>query len=55
VLKESLRVELTRILAGPIQDGGDMQLFEIRDIEGHLIENLQRTAAARMKERDVLR
>ena len=26
------------ILAGPIQDGGDMQFFEIRDPEGHLIE-----------------
>jgi hypothetical protein len=26
------------ILAGPIQDGGDTQFFEIRDIEGHLIE-----------------
>jgi len=26
------------ILVGPIQDGGDMQFFEIRDIEGHLIE-----------------
>jgi len=26
------------VLAGPIQDGGDMQLFEIRDPEGHLIE-----------------
>jgi hypothetical protein len=26
------------ILAGPIQDGGDMQFFEIRDAEGHLIE-----------------
>jgi catechol 2,3-dioxygenase-like lactoylglutathione lyase family enzyme len=26
------------VLAGPIQDGGDMQFFEIRDIEGHLIE-----------------
>jgi hypothetical protein len=38
VLKESVQVELTRILAGPIQDGGDMQFFEIRDIEWHLIE-----------------
>jgi catechol 2,3-dioxygenase-like lactoylglutathione lyase family enzyme len=26
------------VLAGPIQDGGDMQFFEIRDPEGHLIE-----------------
>ncbi len=26
------------ILVGPIQDGGDMKFFEIRDIEGHLIE-----------------
>lgn len=26
------------ILVGPIQDGGDMQFFEIRDIEGHLIQ-----------------
>lgn len=26
------------VLAGPIQDGGDMQFFEIRDIEGNLIE-----------------
>jgi len=26
------------ILAGPIQDGGDMQFFEIRDTEEHLIE-----------------
>jgi hypothetical protein len=26
------------ILVGPIQDGGEMQFFEIRDIEGHLIE-----------------
>ena len=26
------------VLAGPIQDGGDMQFFEIRDTEGHLIE-----------------
>jgi catechol 2,3-dioxygenase-like lactoylglutathione lyase family enzyme len=26
------------VIAGPIQDGGDMQLFEIRDPEGHLIE-----------------
>jgi hypothetical protein len=26
------------LLAGPIQDGGDMQFFELRDIEGHAIE-----------------
>ncbi len=26
------------LLAGPIQAGGDMQFFEIRDTEGHLIE-----------------
>jgi len=26
------------VLAGPIQDGGAMQFFEIRDTEGHLIE-----------------
>ena len=26
------------VLVGPIQDGGDMQFFEIRDTEGHLIE-----------------
>jgi hypothetical protein len=26
------------VLAGPIQDGGDTQFFEIRDIEGHLIQ-----------------
>jgi len=26
------------VLAGPIQDGGDMQFFKIRDTEGHLIE-----------------
>ena len=26
------------VLAGPIQDGGVMQFFEIRDPEGHLIE-----------------
>jgi hypothetical protein len=26
------------VLPGPIQDGGDMQFFEIRDSEGHLIE-----------------
>lgn len=25
-------------LVGPIQDGGDMQFFEIRDIEGHLFQ-----------------
>jgi len=26
------------ILVGPIQDGGDMQFFEVRDIEGHLFQ-----------------
>jgi hypothetical protein len=26
------------VLPGPIQDGGDMQFFEIRDSEGNLIE-----------------
>ena len=26
------------VLTGPIQDGGDMQFFEIHDPEGHLIE-----------------
>lgn len=26
------------ILVGPLQDGGDMQFFEIRDTEGHLIQ-----------------
>lgn len=26
------------VLAGPIQDRGDMRFFEIRDPEGHLIE-----------------
>ena len=26
------------VLAGPIQDGEDMQFFELRDIEGNLIE-----------------
>ena len=26
------------ILVGPIQDGGDMPFFEIRDTEGHLIQ-----------------
>ena len=26
------------ILAGPIQDGGDMQFFEVRDVEGNLIQ-----------------
>ena len=26
------------VLVGPIQDGGDMEFFEIRDTEGHLIE-----------------
>jgi hypothetical protein len=26
------------VLAGPIQDGGDMQFFEIRDTEGNVIQ-----------------
>jgi hypothetical protein len=26
------------VVPGPIQDGGDMQFFEIRDIEGNLIQ-----------------
>jgi hypothetical protein len=26
------------VQVGPVQDGGDMQFFEIRDTEGHLIE-----------------
>jgi hypothetical protein len=26
------------VLPGPIQDGGDMQFFEIRDSEGHVIQ-----------------
>jgi len=26
------------VLVGTIQDGGDMQFFEIRDIEGHLFQ-----------------
>jgi catechol 2,3-dioxygenase-like lactoylglutathione lyase family enzyme len=26
------------ILAGPIQDGGDTEFFEVRDIEGNLVE-----------------
>ena len=26
------------ILVGPIQDGGDMQFFEVRDIERHLFQ-----------------
>ncbi len=29
------------VLAGPIQDGGDTQFFEIRDTEGNLIEICQ--------------
>jgi len=31
------------VLAGPIQDGGAMQFFEIRDTEGHLIEICKET------------
>ena len=26
------------VIAGPLQDGGDCQFFEIRDSEGHVIE-----------------
>jgi catechol 2,3-dioxygenase-like lactoylglutathione lyase family enzyme len=38
-LKKALEHLSSRgVLAGPIQDGGDMQFFEIRDSEGHLIE-----------------
>jgi hypothetical protein len=29
------------VLAGPIQNGGDTQFFEVRDLEGHLIEICQ--------------
>ncbi len=29
--------------AGPIQDGGDMQFFEVRDTEGNLIQVCQET------------
>lgn len=31
------------VLAGPIQDGGDTQFFEVRDLEGHLIEICKET------------
>ncbi len=31
------------VLVGPIQDGGDMQFFEIRDIEGHDIQVCEET------------
>jgi len=38
-LKKGHELLSTRgILVGPIQDGGDMQFFEIRDIEGHLFQ-----------------
>ena len=38
-LKKGQEVLSSRgILVGPIQDGGDMQFFEIRDTEGHLIQ-----------------
>lgn len=38
-LKKAHELLSTRgILVGPIQDGGDMQFFEIHDIEGHLIQ-----------------
>jgi len=26
------------VLTGPIEDGGDMEFFEVRDVEGNLIE-----------------
>jgi hypothetical protein len=31
------------ILVGPIQDGGDMQFFEVHDTEGHLIQICKET------------
>ena len=38
-LKKGQEVLSSRgILVGPIQDGGDMQFFEICDTEGHLIQ-----------------
>ena len=33
----------TCILVGPMQEGGDTQYFEIRDIEGHLIQVCKET------------
>ena len=32
------RLSTSGIFVGPMQDGGDMQYFEIRDIEEHLIQ-----------------
>jgi hypothetical protein len=38
-LKKAQEVLIHRgITAGPIQDGGDTQFFEIRDLEGNVIE-----------------
>ena len=37
------RLSTRGILVGPMQDGGDMQYFEIRDIEGHLIQVCKET------------
>jgi len=31
------------IIVGPIQEGGDMQFFEVRDIEGNLIQLCKET------------
>src|SRR5436309_10708265 len=36
--KAHQRLSTRGLLVGPIQDGGDTQYFEIRDIEGHLIQ-----------------
>ena len=32
------RLSSRGVLAGPIRDGGDTQFFEIRDVEGNVIE-----------------
>ena len=37
------RLSTRGILVGPVQDGGDTQYFEIRDIEGHLIQVCKET------------
>jgi hypothetical protein len=37
------RLSTRGILVGPMQDGGDTQYFEIRDIEGHLIQVCKET------------
>jgi hypothetical protein len=37
------RLSTHGILVGPMQDGGDTQYFEIRDIEGHLIQVCKET------------